>query len=482
MIVLAPDHAIENARAEARISARAAADGPNSKKVRKVQKKKPPPGMVSWGQPTFERLVAAPPEPLVSSFTVTHAMVCDVLDRPGDGRAALHRLLTESYEPPARQAEHLARAAALEEALLDAGALELLDEPDDRGRTVRVTIDLQATFALNQPLAPFAIAALDLLEPPAEGRELDHALDVVSVLEAVLEDPRPVVAAQLKRARGEAVAAMKAAGMEYDERMAELDQVTAPRPLAEVLEPAYDLYRQRHPWVAEHPLRPKSVARDLWERAMDFGDYVRHWELARSEGVVLRYLADVYKALDRTIPAGDQTDALVDLTSWLGELVRQVDSSLLEEWEALRAGDGGGQPAPPPVDRTPPKLTSNRRAFSVLVRNALFQRVELAARRDWAALGELEEQHADRAWTAERWADAMAAYFADHDTLGIGPDARNPALVLVDEHPDRWEVAQILDDPAGDHDWRITALVDLAASDEAGAVVLAVVDVAPLAS
>jgi superfamily II RNA helicase len=479
VIVLAPEHAIENARAEAKIAARTAADGPNSKKVRKVVKKKPPPGMVSWGEPTFARLVAAAPEPLTSSFTVSHAMVLDVLDRPGDGRAALEHLLTDNYEPPARQVEHVAHAAALEHALLDAGALELLDEPDDLGRRVRVTIDLQETFALNQPLAPFAMAALDLLDPDAP----DHALDVVSVIEAVLEDPRPVIAAQLKRARGEAVASMKAAGMDYDERMAELDRITHPRPLADVLEPGFELYRQRHPWVSEHPLRPKSVARDLWERAMDFGDYVRHYELARSEGVVLRYLAAVYKALGRTIPPTEQTDELTDLTVWLGELVRQVDSSLLEEWEALRSGADAPVPTPEPLDRTPPKLTSNRRAFTVLVRNALFQRVELIARRAWHELEVLEAEHGDSEWSTTRWFEAMAPYFEEHETLGIGADARSSALVLLDDLPadgvGRWRVVQILDDPEGHHEWRIVATVDLEASDQLGAAVVRVDEVGP---
>jgi hypothetical protein len=161
-------------------------------------------------------------------------------------------------------------------------------------------------------------------------------LDIVSVIEAVLDDPRQILSAQLFKAKGEAVAAMKAEGMEYDERMAALDEITWPKPLAELLEPMFGVYRERNPWVAEHPLSPKSVARDLWERAMDFGDYIRFYNLARSEGTVLRYLSDVYKTLVRTIPEDAKTDELIDLTEWLGELVRQVDSSLLDEWEALR--------------------------------------------------------------------------------------------------------------------------------------------------
>ncbi|MGN6695289.1 MAG: DUF3516 domain-containing protein, partial [Aquihabitans sp.] len=379
----------------------------------------------------------------------------------------------------ARQTQHVARAEDLFAALLDAGVVEELDRPDDWDRTVRVTIDLQQTFALNQPLAPFALAALDLLDPESD----TFVLDTVSVIEAVLDDPRPILRAQLSKAKGEAVAAMKAEGMEYDERMAALDEITWPKPLADLLEPMFDVYRERHPWVAEHPLSPKSVARDLWERAMDFGDYVRHYQLARSEGTVLRYLTDVYKTLLRTIPEDRKTDELIDLTEWLGELVRQVDSSLLDEWEELRNPTTDGSPdaaSDEIVERPPPALTSNRRAFTVLVRNALFQRVEHIGTRQWQ---ELEALDGEDGWTAQRWFDALAPYFEEHGSMGIGADARNPALLLVDEHPadhpGNWLVRQILHDPSDDHDWRIHALVDLAASDEEGRAIIHVQDVSP---
>jgi superfamily II DNA/RNA helicase len=483
VVALAPDHVIENAKSAARVAARSAADGPSSKKVRKVVKKKPPPGTISWGEPTFDRLVSAAPEPLTSSFSVTHALLLNVLDRPGDGWADLQALIDHSYETDTNKERHRARVDELFAALLDAGAVEQLDAPDDLGRTVRVTIDLQEAFALNQPLAPFALAALDLLDP----EHPDHALDVVSVVEAVLDDPRQILAAQRNKAKGEAVAAMKAAGMDYEERMAELESVTYPQPLVELLEPMFEVYRQSHPWVAEHPLAPKSVVRDLWELAMDFGDYVRHYQLARSEGTVLRYLTDAYRTLERTIPAERKTEELDDLIAWLGELVRQVDNSLLEEWEQLANPDAAGQDAGEGVDRLapafdqgPPPVTANARAFRVLVRNALFQRVELVGRRAWSELGELDGEHG---WDTDRWFAAMAPYFAEHgsgrDAVGVGPDARNPAMLLVEQHPDRWEVAQLLDDPAGTREWRIRATVDLAASDAAGTAAVRIESVGP---
>jgi hypothetical protein len=298
-----------------------------------------------------------------------------------------------------------------------------------------------------------------------------------------------VLAAQQFKARGEAVARMKADGVEYDERMELLESVTYPQPLTELLEAAYDMYRRGHPWVADHEVRPKSVARDMFERAMSFGEFVRFYGLARSEGLVLRYLADAYRALRQTVPEQARTEELEDLTEWLGELVRQVDSSLLEEWEALRAGSvGGARGAEPPVGSDPPPVTANRRAFRVLVRNALFRRVELAALHRWDELGELD---AEAGWDAAAWEDALEAYFAEHDDLGTGPDARGPRYFVLDEHPSdpgddvpagvrSWRVRQIFDDPAGDHDWGISAEVDLTASDEAGEAVVRVTDVGAL--
>jgi hypothetical protein len=338
---------------------------------------------------------------------------------------------------------------------------------DEAGRTVRVTVDLQSDFALNQPLSPFALAAIELLDRASP----TYALDVLSVIESTLDDPRQVLSAQQFKARGEAVAQMKADGVEYEERLELLDEVTHPKPLAELLDAALEIYRGGHPWVSEHQLSPKSVARDMYERAMTFADYVGYYNLARSEGLVLRYLADAYKALKQTVPEEAKSDELKDLVEWLGELVRQVDSSLLAEWEQLSNPDAVPVAAPAPVDERPPPVTANARAFRVLVRNALFRRVELAALRRYHDLGELD---AGSGWDAEAWSAALAEYFAEHDQIGTGPDARGPALLMIDEQPGKWTVRQVLDDPAGDHDWGISAEVDLAASDEAGTAVVSV--------
>ncbi|HSE70796.1 MAG TPA: DUF3516 domain-containing protein [Nocardioidaceae bacterium] len=458
VVVQAPDHVVENHKAMLKA-------GDDPKKQRKVQRKKPPEGFVTWTEDTFERLVAAEPEALVSRLRVSHSMLLNVIAREGDPFVAMRKLLRDNHEEPRSQVRLVRRAVAIYRTLLSAGVVERLDPPDETGRAVRLVEDLQLGFALNQPLSTYALATFDTLDPESP----TYALDVVSVLEATLEDPRPVLNAQEFRARGEAVAEMKAEGIDYDERMELLEDISWPKPLEELLEHTFEVYRQSHPWVAENALSPKSVVRDMYERAMTFAEYVSFYGLSRSEGLVLRYLGDAYKALRQTVPEAVKTEELVDLIEWLGEVVRQTDSSLLDEWEQLTDPDQEFTPEVRPSDPRP--ITANERGFRVLVRNAMFRRVELLARRRWEQLGELD---AASGMDGDAWQDAGEAYFAEHDSVGTGPDARGPHLLVVDKEPKRWLVQQIVADPENDHDWRIGAEVDLVASDEAGELVLEV--------
>ena len=293
VLVQAPDHVVANLKALAKA-------GDDPKKRRKVVRKKPPEGTVGYGEPTYERLVAADPEPLESSFRVSHAMVLNVIARPGDCWASMRRLVFDNDEPRVRQLRHARRALAIYRGLLSTGVVERLAAPDAEGRQARVTVELQPEFALNQPLSPFALAAVDLLDPQAE----TYALDVVSVVEATLEDPTPVLRAQRSRARAEAVEAMKREGIEYEERVELVEDVTYPQPLADLLEVGFAAYARSHPWVLDERLSPKSVVRDLAERSMTFTEYVAFYGLARAEGVVLRYLADAFKALRRDRAGG----------------------------------------------------------------------------------------------------------------------------------------------------------------------------------
>jgi hypothetical protein len=382
----------------------------------------------------------------------------------------MRHLLTDNHEDRSAQRRHIHQAIAIYRALLAGGVVERLDSPDAEGRLARLTVDLQLDFALNQPLSPFALAAIELLDRESPS----YPLDVLSVIESTLENPRQVLSAQQFRARGEAVAQMKADGVGYEERLELLDDVTYPKPLADLLDGAYEIYRRGHPWVADYEVRPKAVVRDMYERALTFAEYVAFYGLSRSEGLVLRYLADAYKALRQTVPDEAKTEDLTDLIEWLGEIVRQVDSSLIDEWERLRNPLDAAEPS---RDERPATVTSNVRAFRVLVRNALFHRVRLAALGHYEELGALDS---DSGWDASAWEEAVEGYFDVHDEIGTGSDARGPALLMIDQQPGQWTVRQIFDDPAGHHDWGISAVIDLDASDEAGSAVLRITDVGQL--
>ncbi len=465
VVVQAPEHVIENEKALAKA-------GTDTKKRRKVVRKKAPEGFVSWDEATFRKLIESEPEPLTSRFRVSNAMLLSVIARPGNCFTAMKHLLTENHDDRKMQRRHISEAIAIYRSLLDGGIVEVLPEPDEMGRTARLTVDLQADFALHQPLSTFALAALELLDKDSP----TYALDVLSVVESTLDDPRQILGAQLNKARGEAVAQMKADGVEYEERMDRLEEITYPKPLEELLDHAYEIYRHGHPWVGDHPLRPKTVARDMFEHAMTFTEYVGYYELARSEGLVLRYLAGAYKALNQTVPDDAKTEELRDLIEWLGELVRQVDSSLLDEWEQLTSpeepttSEEGSEEA---EERVRP-ITANSRAFRVMVRNEMFRRVELAARHAYTELGRLDE---DGEWDAEAWEEALADYFAEHESIDIGPDARGPHMLQIEQEEKLWRVRQVLADPEDDHDWGILAEVDLAESDAEGRAVIRVTDV-----
>ncbi len=468
VVAQAPEHVIENEK-----NVKKAGDDP--KKKRKVVRKKAPEGFVAWSETTFDKLITSDPEPLSSRFRVTHTMLLAVIARPGNAFEAMRHLLEDNHEPRRAQLRHIRRAIAIYRSLLDGGVVERLETPDAEGRIVRLTVDLQQDFALNQPLSTFALAAFDLLDAESPS----YALDMVSVVESTLDDPRQILAAQQNKARGEAVGQMKADGVEYEERMERLQDVTYPKPLSELLWHAYDVYRTSHPWVNDHPVSPKSVIRDMFERAMTFTEFTSHYELARTEGIVLRYLASAYKALEHTIPDDVKSEDLQDLISWLGEMVRQVDSSLLDEWEQLANPEvETAEQAQEKADEVKP-VTANTRAFRVLVRNAMFRRVELAALDRVRDLGELD---GDAGWDEDAWGEAMDAYWDAHEDLGTGPDARGPKLLKIEEDPAHglWRVWQAFADPAGDHDWGIKAEVDLAASDEEGRAVVRVTEVGQL--
>ncbi|MET3637548.1 DEAD/DEAH box helicase [Curtobacterium oceanosedimentum] len=461
VVAEAPEHDIENARAVAKA-------GDDPKKKNKVKKKKAPEGFVSWGPASFDRLIAAEPEPMVSRMRITHAMVLAVVARGGDAFADVRSLVFENHEPRSRQLAMARRALSIARTLINARVIEKVDGQ------YRMTVDLPVNFALNQPLSPFALAAFELLDPESP----TYALDMVSIVEATLDDPRAILAQQQFKERGEEVARMKREGIEYEERMELLEEVTWPKPLDELLTAAYEAYAAEQPWVLDFTLSPKAVVRDMYERAMTFGDFVRFYQLTRSEGLVLRYLSDAYRTMRQTISEEQRTPELDDLIEWLGEVVRQTDSSLVDEWEALVNGSVAeaaaehDEIAPP----QPARLTGNPRAFRVLVRNALFQRVLLAAADDVAGLAALDGA---AGFGQDEWDAVLEEYYEEHDTIGTDGDARSMAYLVLDEHGSgrTWRARQIFADPEGDKDFGFSATIDLDASDETGEAVVRVTEI-----
>ena len=463
VVVQAPEHVIENEQAAKKVAG-------DARRTRKLVKSKPPRGYVAWDEAVFDRLAASPPEPLEPHLRVNHSMLLNVLDRPGDGCSALATLVTKNEESRPTQRRLVHQSIAIYRSLLAAGALERLAVPDDLGRRVRVTADLQADFALDSPLSPFVLEAV----PRLDASSPVWPLDVMSVVEATLDNPGPVLAAQLDRLKTQTLTQLKAAGVEYEERIEALDSLEYPKPLRDWTYDLFDAYRLVHPWASDYNIRPKSVARDIYERAMTFSEYVAHYGLTRSEGLLLRYLSDVYRGLVRNVPEDLKTEDLLDLSEWLGELVRQVDSSLIDEWEHLAAAAASSslEDAVSEIGlelsaaAAPPPVTSNTRAFKVMVRNAAFRRVELAARRDAAGLAEGE---LPGGLDAAGWSSALERYFSVHASIGTGTDARAAAWFDLAELAGRWQVRQAIDDPEGWHDSAIVAEIDLAASDEIGA-------------
>ena len=326
-----------------------------------------------------------------------------------------------------------------------------------------LTVDLPPDFALDQPLSPFLLAALDLLDPESE----TYALDVISLVEATLENPAKVLRAQEKKARSEAVALMKADGVDYEERVERLQDITYPKPLEDLLAQAFGIYCESVPWARDYQLEPKSVLRDMVETASDFKTYIGRYQIAKSEGTLLRYLSDAFRVLVRTLPPDALDERLLDIIAWLGFMVRTTDSSLVEAWE--NAGDVP-EALMPQLDAT--AVVADRHGMEVMVRNALFARVRLAALDNVAELGRLD---ADWGFGERRWREALEDFHEVHEAISIDGNARSAAYFVTDpanEQADHtWHATQIFLDEEGDGDFRIEADVDLDATQETGEVV-----------
>jgi superfamily II RNA helicase len=475
VVAQAPEHVVENLKLEQK----AARVG------KKVVKRKPPDkNFVNWDQKTFVRLMGAQPERLASRFHVSHGMLLNVLSRKGDGCRAMQRLIRDCHETPKAKKQHIQRAWQLFRSLVERRIIEFTPKTED-GAYLRVNVELQDDFSMDQTLSLYLLETLPLVDP----QQPDYPLVLLTLVESILEDPDIILRKQLDKLKSQKMAEMKMAGIEYEKRMEELEKLEYPKPNREFVYSTFNAFADKHPWVGQENIRPKSIAREMFESFRSFPDYIRDYDLQRAEGVLLRHLNRVYKVLAQTVPDASKTDPVREMELYLGTMIRQVDSSLLDEWEKMR--DPAYQRAetkevrPPGAEEAAADITRDTKAFTAAVRNRIFSFLRGLVNRDLEqALEQLSspQDPDEQPWTPNRLQQALDAYHAEHERICLDPNARNlrHTYVLPAEDKRTWRVQQMLVDPEEHNDWVAEFDVDLTRSREAAEPALRLVRIGSL--
>jgi len=476
VVAQAPEHVIENLK----LAEKTARDG------KKTVKRQPPEkNFVNWDKNTYIRLIAAAPEKLMSRFQVTHAMLLNVLSRKGDGCAAMQKLIRDCHETPKQKKAHTQRAWQLFRSLVERKIVEFIPKTE-AGAYLRVNVELQDDFSMDQVLSLFLLETIPLLDPQAP----DYALVLLTLVESILEDPAIILRKQLDKVKDQKMAAMKFEGIEYDKRMEELEKCEYPKPNREFVYSTFNAFADRHPWVGQENIRPKSIVREMFEEFRSFADYIKLYELQRAEGILLRHLNSVFKVLAQTVPDTAKNDQVREMELYLGTMIRQVDSSLLDEWEKMR--DPNYQRTeiqevrPPGADEAAADITRDPKAFTAAIRNRIFIFLRGLVVADYeTAIAHLDSPlDGDGAnWTPDRLDKIMAAYEAGHERLCLDPNARNARHTYVTPSEDKklWRVQQMLVDPKEDNDWVAEFVVDLVESRKRSAATLRLLRIGQLA-
>jgi superfamily II RNA helicase len=470
VVVQAPEHVIENKRMEMKAVG-------DPKRFKKLVKKKPPEfGFVMWTKDTFDRLIASEPEALVSRFNVTHGMLLNVLSRPGDGCTAMRQIIRDSHETAQAKDDHRALAFMMFRSLLSRKIIEFVPPPEASARRkmgLRVNLDLQTDFSIHHNLALYLLDTVKLCDPYSP----DYALDILTLAESIIENPELILRRQLDRLKGQKVMELKMAGVEYEERMAELEKLEHPKPNREFIYETFNAFAAAHPWLTTDNIRPKSIAREMFENFMTFGEYIREYDLQRTEGLLLRYLSEVYKVLSQTVPATCKDDQMETIIDYFGAMIRGVDSSLLDEWEKLK------NPAFVPEETSSEAalgagdITLRKREFTIAIRNECFHIVKSLSRADFEPLAEtLAAAGPDRegnAWTPAR----LKAFLDDYRATRQGPLTDRTAratehITITQASPSVWNIRQTLVDADGHNDAWLEFECELPRSREAGRPVL----------
>ena len=464
VVCQAPEHEIDNQRRRMKASA-----SPRGRRRKQFRKRPPPRGFVPWDERTFRRLIHSRPETLESRFRLSHGMVFDLIqaDEPtGNGGphqnfTSIRRLIAACHEKPARKKRLIGQSAELIRALHRGGIVRMAPSHGN-GYRAEADRNLQFEFSMHQNLSLYLVSTLELLDP----EDPDYGLDLLSLVEAILENPEIVLRQQARKLRDELAARLKVERVPFEERMERLREVTHPRPLADLIEPTFAEFRRSHPWVLGDSIRPKRVGREVYEDFLSFDEFIRRYELQRSEGVVLRYLSRLFKVLSRGVPDRFKTEAVFDQLGYFHALLSRVDRSLLDEWKRLLepvAGDGptaGAERAAEAYD-----LRSSRRAFAARVRGELHQLVRALAVHDFEEAALLVgPDRGGRSWTPERLQEALEPFFAEHERIDISPAARQARLTAIDEATARdWTFRHVLLDPEGENMWSLEGVIDLGA-------------------
>jgi superfamily II RNA helicase len=511
VVAQAPEHVIENRKLDEKSKS-------SGKKV--VKRQAPDKNFVAWDQKTFERLITALPERLVSRFQVTHGMLLNVLSRDGDGCAAMRDLIRRSHDSERQKKGHRDRAWQLFRSLVDRKIVEIVAVapapspvasatgaparsvlPPETGTArggagatkLRVNVELQDDFSMDQALSLYLLDTIPLLDPEAP----DYALDLITLVESIMENPEAILRRQLDKVKGEKIGELKAQGMEYDQRMEELEKLEYPKPRREFIYETFNAFADKHPWVGQENIRPKSIVREMFEQFRSFADYIKIYELHRSEGLLLRHISRAHKILVQNVPDAAKNDTVREMETYLETMIRQIDSSLEDEWERMR--NPSFQPAaakpevrPPGAEEADKDITRDPKAFTVLLRTKIFSLLRALSNEDYEAASGFIEWRADEVpadpaapalASAPRLKVAMEAYMADHGRFRLDPEARNArhTYVIPSDDNKTWRAQQVLVDSEGHNDWLAEFAVDLAESRMAGEPVLKLNRIGPVA-
>lgn len=475
VVAQAPEHVIENLKLEAK----------SRQTGKKFQKRKPPEhGYVPFDESTYKRLIDAQPEPLTSSFHVDHGMLLNILSRETDGCRAMRTLLKDCHESAASKKQLQHRSFQLFRSLVEKNIVEFVKPVAEGYSHLRVNMDLQDDFAMNQPLSLYLVDTL----PKLNTESPEYALDVITLCESIVENPEAILRIQQNKARTARLDELKAQGMEYNQRMEEIEKVEYPKPLREFIYGTYNEFAEQHPWVDVN-VEPKSIVREMFENFSTFSGYVKQYGLQRMEAILLRHLNYVYKVLSQTVPDGYKNDELREMEDYLGDMIRRTDSSLLEEWEKMahpedyqkRLEEGLTEDEAEKAfgaDKAAADITYDKKRFLGMVRQRIFQIMGNLAKQDFAAVldsladdleeGQLLVDGEGKPWTENMLTEIMAAYTAEHHKFRLDVEGRALAHTIVTYEGDVMHIQQMLQDEEEFNDWSIDFEINLADSREAG--------------